>query len=43
MTTGEVGFVQIQLVIGPDTGLSVGWQKHAKKNAGSADVKVWIL
>lgn len=34
-TTGN-----IQLVIGPDTGLSVGWQRHAKKNAGSADVKV---
>jgi hypothetical protein len=32
--------VQIQLVIGPDTGISVGWQRHGKKNAGSADVKV---
>jgi hypothetical protein len=36
------GIVQIQLVIGPDTGLSVGWQTHAKKNAGSADVKVRV-
>jgi hypothetical protein len=36
------GIVQIQLVIGPDTGLSVGWQRHAKKNAGSADVKVRV-
>jgi DnaJ family protein C protein 11 len=34
-TTGN-----IQLVIGPDTGISVGWQRHGKKNAGSADVKV---
>ncbi|CAM6104551.1 unnamed protein product [Calypogeia fissa] len=34
-TTGN-----IQLSLGPDTGLGVGWQKHAKKNSGSCDVKV---
>lgn len=36
----SAGHLQIQLVIGPDTGISVGWQKHGKKNACSADVKV---
>ncbi|XP_024367053.1 chaperone protein dnaJ 13 [Physcomitrium patens] len=34
-TTGN-----IQLVIGADTGVSIGWQKHGKKNSGSADVKI---
>ncbi|CAK9883200.1 unnamed protein product [Sphagnum jensenii] len=34
-TTGN-----IQLVIGPDTGISVGWQRQGKKNAGSGELKV---
>ncbi|BBN15877.1 DnaJ homolog subfamily C member 11 [Marchantia polymorpha subsp. ruderalis] len=34
-TTGN-----IQFSLGPDTGIAVGWQKHAKKNSGSCDLKV---
>ncbi|KAL3679639.1 hypothetical protein R1sor_022595 [Riccia sorocarpa] len=34
-TTGN-----IQFSLGPDTGVAVGWQKHAKKNSGSCDLKV---
>nr|PNR26721.1 hypothetical protein PHYPA_030202 [Physcomitrium patens] len=34
-TTGN-----IRLAIGGDAGVSVGWQKHGKKNSGSADVKI---
>jgi DnaJ family protein C protein 11 len=34
-TTGN-----IQLVIGPDTGIAVGWQRQGKKNAGSGELKV---
>jgi hypothetical protein len=29
--------------MGPDTGLSVGWQKHGEKNVGLANVKVCNL
>jgi DnaJ family protein C protein 11 len=36
----DLGFEQIQLVIGPDTGISVGWQRQGKKNAGSGELKV---
>lgn len=36
----DLGFEQIQLVIGPDTGIAVGWQRQGKKNAGSGELKV---
>lgn len=34
---------QIQLVIGPDTGISVGWQRHDKKTVGTGDLKVCLV
>ena len=32
--------MQIQLHVGSETGILVGWQKNGKVNAGSIDVKV---
>ncbi|CAM6011466.1 unnamed protein product [Sphagnum balticum] len=39
-TTGNIILCPIQLLIGPDTGVVVGWQRHGKKNAGSGELKV---
>ena len=36
-------FLQIQLVLGPESAVAVGWQKKEEKMSAAAEIKVHLL